>query len=251
MIALFSATGNSRLVARSLAEELGGESVRELLSLSQSDIEGQERIIWVFPVHGWGIPTVVREVIERHTLSPDTIHYLVLTCGDDIGLTDRHFRELIESRGGHLKGAFSVTMPNTYVIFPGMNTDSHSLEEQKLREAPARVEVIAKYIEAGKEVTDVVAGALPGLKSGILRRFFLRHLLTSRPFHVIERDCKRCGACSRVCPLGNITMSRERLPQWGPHCATCLACYHRCPAHAVAYGRVTSRKGQYRAPSTL
>lgn len=251
MIALFSATGNSRLVAENLAARLGGETIKPLLTLRQSDVDGERRIIWIFPVHGWGVLPVVRDSIERLTLSPTITNYLVLTCGDDIGHTDRHFSELIESRGGKLQGAFSVRMPNTYVIFPGMDTDPVDVERKKLTDAPSRIAVIAEAIDGNKSVTDVIPGALASLKSGLIRRLFLRYLMSPKPFHVIERDCKRCGACSRACPLGNITMSVERLPQWGMKCATCLACYHRCPAHAVAYGKITARKGQYRAPDNL
>ncbi|MCM1029410.1 MAG: 4Fe-4S dicluster domain-containing protein [Pseudoflavonifractor sp.] len=251
MIALFSATGNSSLVARALSPLIGGEEPRPLLSLSQSDLEGQRRIVWVMPVHAWGVPPVIAQVIKRLRFAADVEQYLVLTCGDDTGYADREFRRLLERSGGKLKGAFSVRMPNTYVLLPGMDTDTESVMAQKLLDAPERIAFIAKAIRHHVGLADVRRGSMPWVKSGVLRPLFRRFLMSPRPFHVVERDCKRCGGCSKACPLGNITMSEERLPQWGSRCATCLACYHVCPAHAVAYGRATRHKGQYRAPQRL
>ena len=56
-----------------------------------------------------------------------------------------------------------------------------------------------------------------------------------------------CGTCMRTCPMYNISM-KDGKPLWGNNCAMCLACYHRCPAHAVMYGHTTRHKGQYRGP---
>lgn len=251
MIALFSATGNSRLVATALVPLLGNETITPILTLDDSQVEGQNRIIWVFPVHAWGVPGIIEEVISRLAFSPDTEHYMVATCGDDIGRTDLIWRRLIKSRGGNPIGAFSVQMPNTYVLLPGMDTDSDNVEAAKLLDAPARIRFIAKAIRHRMAITDVRPGAAPGLKSGLLRAFFRRFLMSPRPFHADVTRCTGCGSCARSCPLANISIDADRHPQWGDRCATCLACYHVCPTHAVAYGNRTKKKGQYHAPSVF
>lgn len=251
MIALFSATGNSRLVARALSPLLGDEPVADILTLSPASVAGEKRIVWVFPIHAWSVPGVVEEAIGRLTFDPSTEHYMVATCGDDCGRADRAFRRLVESHGGHVVGCFSVRMPNTYVLLPGMDTDSPSVEADKLLAAPARIRFIAKSIRHRASITDLTPGAFPALKSGLLRWAFRRFLMSPRPFHALPGQCTGCGVCVRSCPLANITMASDRLPRWADRCATCLACYHACPSHAVAYGRRTTSKGQYKAPSRL
>lgn len=251
MIALFSATGNSRLVANALSPLLGDEKIIPILTLDQSSVAGQNRIIWIFPVHAWGVPGIVEDVIRNLSFDSTTEHYLVLTCGDDTGRTDRLWRKLVTSRGGICMGAFSVRMPNTYVLLPGMDTDSDSVEAAKLLAAPARIEFIAKAIRHRMSITDLRPGAIPGIKSGMIRPFFRRFLMSPRPFHADSSRCLRCGACVRACPLGNITMDFGNTPSWGERCATCLACYHVCGSHAVEYGSRTRRKGQYHAPVSL
>ena len=56
--------------------------------------------------------------------------------------------------------------------------------------------------------------------------------------------CIDCGLCEKVCPVGNITVTDR--PVWGGNCTQCLACYHVCPVHAVEYGKMTGKKGQYK-----
>lgn len=251
MIALFSATGNSRLVAEALSPRLGNEKIIPILTLDQSMIEGQNRIVWVFPVHAWGVPGIVEEVINRLRFDADTEQYLVVTCGDDIGRTDRIWRRIIAARGGRTAGAFSVQMPNTYVLLPGMDTDSDNVAANKLIDAVPRIEFIAKAIRHHAKITDITPGAIAGFKSSVIRPFFRRFLMSPEPFHFDKDRCRGCGGCAKACPLGNITMDAGNRPEWGERCATCLACYHVCRSHAVEYGSRTRRKGQYQAPDSL
>ena len=62
-----------------------------------------------------------------------------------------------------------------------------------------------------------------------------------------ETNCISCGQCAAACPTANITISSHK-PQWHGDCLNCLACYHTCPHHAVAFGRRTRGKGQYTCP---
>lgn len=252
MIALFSATGNTRLAAEYLSPLTGNEPIVPLLTLDQSQVEGCRRIIWMFPIHAWSVPGAVEDVIGRLNFSTGTEHYMVATCGDDAGRADRIWSRLIKARGGVPSGAFTVIMPNTYVLLPGMDTDHSALEARKLADAPARLRYIAKAIRHHMIINDVKPGAFPGFKSGPVKSFFRRFLMSPKPFHAEAGACVGCGECVRVCQLGNITQPRKgALPAWGGNCITCLACYHRCPRHAVAYGSRTAHKGQYRAPESL
>ena len=56
--------------------------------------------------------------------------------------------------------------------------------------------------------------------------------------------CIRCGKCQQVCPVDNI---KGTPPEWmhNGKCTCCLACYHYCPVHAINYGKITRRRGQY------
>jgi len=246
MIACFSGTGNSLIVARLLAGRLG-DSITGIAAGSQI-APGGERVIWVFPVYSWGLPPIVDDFIAAQRHLAGRSHYCVLTCGDDTGRADRRWRRAMHRAGADdLRGCWSVQMPNTYVLLPGFDVDSPATAAAKTAAAPARVDTIARHIAAGSCDTDVVAGSLPGLKSYVIYPFFRRHMMSPRPFRATAA-CTGCGRCARGCPLANITMT-DGTPHWGDRCTLCLRCYHGCPSRAVAYGRATARKGQ--KPLTL
>lgn len=246
MIAVFSGTGNSMMVARLLSRALGDRIVS--YPSVPHPAEG-ERMVWVFPVYAWNIPPNVRHVMERCLVTrTGAVHWAVMTCGDDTGLTARSWRRLVTRYGETAAQAFSVQMPNTYVTLPGFDTDPIEVEQRKLDAAPARVADIARHIAAGLPAgaDDVVRGSFPALKSGPVNVFFRRFLMSPKPFGPTDA-CVGCGICASMCPEHNIILDENRRPRWSANCDFCLRCYHACPHHAVAYGRATRHKSRYTA----
>lgn len=130
MIAWFSGTGNSWQVAHMLSEATGNRLVRMVHPKGKDQTFPQE---WptefglVFPVYGWRLPKAVESFVEKlppYPTTSNTYVYAVLTCGDDIGLTDRVLRKALKQKGWPLHAIFSVQMRNTYVCLPGFDTDS-------------------------------------------------------------------------------------------------------------------------------
>ncbi len=254
MIVLFSGTGNTRRAARMLADILADEQVYEPksseLRVPESILIDADRVIWAFPTYSWGIPPVMVEVIRRATVSDRTRrarHYMLTTCGDDMGYTDRQWRRLMKERGFDARSAYSVIMPNIYTLMKGFDVDSPEVEAEKLKAAHGRIAEIASSIQSGSD--DILNhGAFPWIKSKVIYPWFVRHEMSPKPFHALA-GCTGCGTCARNCPMGNISMQKETgtsVPVWGEDCAMCLRCYHICPHHCVAYGRKTLEKGQYR-----
>ena len=251
MIFCFSGTGNSRHVATLLAThlneqitEMQGDILTNPASYSY-DLSNESRVIWVFPIYSWGVPPVVAEFIKNAslTISNNTTHHMVCTCGDDIGNGHKHWRKIIEKRGWIPQSTFSVQMPNTYTLMKGFDVDSKEVEQQKITKSTVRIEEIAQKIASCEKVDDVVRGSWPWTKTAIIYPYFKRYCMSPRPFHATN-NCTACGKCAKTCPLNNISMTNNQ-PNWHDNCALCLRCYHICPSHAVAYGKATKGKGQY------
>ena len=251
MLIVFSGTGNSLRVARELQRHAGGETVilggERLLNPGKETLEVTEEgepVIWVMPVYSWGIPPVMERFISkvRFKGAPQCPHYVVLTCGDDIGYADNCWRKLVGRRGWTPRGSFSVAMPNTYVCMKGFDVDSTDIEAGKMAAMPGRVEEIASAIKRKFSDDDVVRGAGAWWKTYLIRPFFNAFCTSPHKFRASDR-CTGCSTCALSCPMDNITMKDSR-PAWGCDCAFCLRCYHICPHHAVEYGDTTLHKGQ-------
>lgn len=250
MIFWFSGTGNSRLVAKRLSDKLG-EPMLEInaLTLAHCHVTDAERIVWVFPIYSWGVPPVVRRFMGMVQLDCDVPHHMVCSCGDDIGLANAMWRGDLAARGWKGVSSHSVQMPNNYVSLPGFDVDSPRVEQSKLDAAVARIDAVARDIAGGRCIDDVVPGSIAWIKTKVIYPLFVKYEMNPGRFKATDA-CVGCSKCARICPLNNIEMKHSR-PEWGRECAMCLACYHVCPNHAVAYGKRTEGKGQYMAPSDL
>lgn len=253
MLLYFSATGNSRAVAERLARDTADTAVPLLSAPTRIELADGEALGLVCPVHGWGLPMAVSQALRQLSIrsSASTPYiYCVLTCGDDIGRTDREVRRHFKHYHAlELAAVWSVTMPNTYVVLPGFDVDSKDVEQTKIARAATRLKTIAEDIRhRSTNICDVHPGALPWTKSHVLGPLFRRFLVTDRIFSVDAARCNGCGRCEKVCPLHHIERDADGRPQWGKtssQCITCLACYHHCPHHAISCGRFARGKGQY------
>ena len=249
MIYYFSATGNSKAVAEMLASRLSDKVTDITPLLFRPSVEyalgAEESLGFVFPIHGWSLPSVIRKFFNKLTVTGyrQQYVYFVVTCGDDIGIADRHIRQAMPA-GLSLSAGYSVTMPDSYVCLPGFDVDSDEVRHRKFAQLPSRLNEIADSISARRAVMDVHHGSFAWIKTKVLGAVFRRYMLhDDKLFHTVG-VCGGCGTCVVVCPLNNISFEENR-PRWNGKCIGCLACYHHCPIRGIRYGHRTRHKGQY------
>jgi len=241
MILYFSGTGNSKYVAEHLASLLDDECQRIDSTAITSDNKSSIGI--VFPVYAWGLPAIVETFINNNKdlFCKANYIYAVMTCGDDMGYTDTILNDLLQD---NLSAAFSVQMPNTYVCLPGFDVDKDKVANEKVESTLLQLPDIAESIRKEEKKTKVVRGAMPWIKSYVLRPLFNHFLVTDKYFKTTS-TCNSCKRCVRQCPLHNIAVSSEGTILWKHEsCTGCLRCYHQCPNKAILFGAFTKGKGQ-------
>lgn len=257
MIFCFSGTGNTRWAAERLAEATGERLTLMTDGNTHCALTPDERIGFCFPVHGWQPPRLVRHFIRQLKLQseqPLTSHfcYALVTCGDSIGLTMEMLNGELARKGLHAHSTFSLVMPESYVCLPFMYTDTLQREKEKIRQASVDLEVYARLITGRmKGEHHTVRGFMPWALSHVIGAYFNSRMITDRKFTVDTEQCIHCGLCAKVCPTGDIRMADNdggaSSPRWlhDGRCTCCLSCYHHCPRHAINYGNITRRRGQY------
>lgn len=252
MIFYFSGTGNTEYVAKVMAEKLG----ERLVSIADAIVDGKtvftlndgESLGMAFPTYSWGPAPIVLQFLKSLKINGyvkgATYCYMVTTCGDDIGKSVDIWRKALPD-GINGDAAFSVQMPNNYIVLPGFDVDPKELERKKIEMSAERIEYVVKCIAERRHIVDVVTGNWKGLKSGLIRAWFLKYAMSDKPFHVDTELCTSCGVCVKHCPTKNVIFDSENHPTWNGNCAMCLSCIHRCPARAIQYGNRTQKKGRY------
>ena len=254
MIFYFTGTGNSLWVAKALAVALREPlvSIAEQLQTGKEELicplREDEKILFVYPVHSWGPSIPVTRFVSRLKLTgyAEQPVYSVCTCGDECGYTADMLAKRLAARGIKQTAAYSVIMPNNYILMAGFNVDSKDVEEQKLKEAPAQVEAIAEAICRHQNVNLYKKGSMPFLKSYFVYPLFA-NFATGRNSFRATNACISCGLCEKICPTGTISLVDGK-PVWANTCVQCVACIHRCPVRAIEYGKETVKKGRYHHP---
>lgn len=257
MIFYFSGTGNTQWAAKTLAQ-VANEKLIAIADAPEGEchytLAADERIGFCFPTHGWQPPAIVRRFINRLRLSSPhpalTTHYCfaLTTCGDSIGQTMEMLNHDLQAIGLKTDSVYSLIMPESYVCLPFMYTDTPEKEAQKINTSRQQLQQIATEVkERQKGIVKTVKGAAPWLMTHVIGSYFNKRMVTDKKFTVDAEACVRCGKCEKVCPTGDVRLNADKLPEWQHNgsCTCCLACYHHCPKHAINYGSITRKRGQY------
>lgn len=251
MIFYFSGTGNSLYAAQYIAKHLNQRLISIVGEFDKKKpffeytMQEDGLLGFVFPVYAWGPPRIVLDFLTRLKVSGSKPYVFSLsTCGDEEGYTTRIMQKALNKNGLHLDSAFSLIMPNNYIV--GFDVDPKDLEQEKLRKAEQKLQTISSVLkERRKGVFDIIPGKLSGLKTSIVNPLFNHFARNTKSFYATDQ-CTKCGLCESVCPLHTITVQDK--PIWGRDCTQCLACIHHCPVQAIQYGKGTIRKGRYVNP---
>lgn len=284
MIFYFSGTGNTKWAASKLAAATREDliSIAPYMRADDSShnlaepfiLKENERLGFVFPVHGWRVPKLVREFISKmkilrepsdasggnkakadDCLKNPPFAYCVCTAGDSIGLTIENLNEVISLNPSlqalgitEVSSSYSLIMPESYIGLPFMDVDPKEREIRKKENAAQELAVVCEEIFDRKEgINRLVKGPIPWFFTKVVGSFFENVLITDKRFHVEKDRCVKCGICANVCPVGDIKGGHGEYPVWLHHkdCLTCFTCYHHCPHHAIEFGNQTQKKGQY------
>lgn len=247
MIVYFSGTGNSRYVARMLAQQLGEElfDAREAIRSGVCpELTSQRPWVFVSPTYGWRIPRIFVKFIRQATFSGSREAYFAMTCGSEVGNAAQYLRPLCKAKGVRFRGLLEVVMPENYLaMFPVPEVEE---AEAIVRRALPVVERGGEAIAAGEDLPTPKPGLVDRLKSTVVNPVFYGFIVKDRKFRATGA-CIGCGHCEAVCPLHNIRMEAGR-PRWQGNCTHCMACICDCPAQAIEYGRESVGKPRYHCP---
>lgn len=242
MILYFSGTGNSKYVAKKIAEISKDETIsinQRLKENNFSPVESEKALVFVDPVYAGRLPRVMDDYIKKVRFTGTSNAYFIGTCAATPWATAEYVKTLCEEKTFALMGFNSVVMPQGYIA--GGGTQPKEINDKILADAEPEIIKIAETIRDKQMLPEEQPGK--AIMSKVLNPIMYSLMIRARGFSVTDK-CSGCGKCETRCPLNNVKLVNGK-PVWGNNCTHCMACIAGCPAEAVEYGKKTQGKPRY------
>ena len=244
MVVYFSGTGNSKYVAKRIADSLQEKLLCMNERIKSSDtgpVKTGEKLVVVVPTYAWRIPRVVSNWIGQTEFAGAKNVWYLMSCGSGIGNADIYNRKLSEKKGLKHMGTAQIIMPENYIAM--FNAPDVEIAKKIVVAAGPDIAKVVLAIRHGEHLPERKCGLGGRMESGLVNSVFYPVFVKAKAFYA-DQTCTGCGKCVKVCPLNNVTMNNKK-PVWGKHCTHCMACICHCPAEAIEYGRKSVGKPRY------
>lgn len=206
MILFFTGTGNSRYIARRIADSLGDELLNmneRIKAWDTSEISADGRLVFVVPTYGWRIPRIVEKWIDETPFSGSFKVWFVMDCGGEIGDADKYIRQLCSRKSFDYMGVKQIVMPENYVAMFGVPNDEQAA--RIIEKAQPDIADASETIKAEKKFAQPRRNAYDKLMSDIVNPVFYKLFVKADAFTANDK-CIGCGKCAKMCPLNNIKL---------------------------------------------
>ena len=139
MVLYFTGTGNSRYLARRIAEGLEMPLYDLNACIKAGDtapVQTGRDVVLVTPTYAWRIPRVVSEWMGKTALTGAERIWFVMDCGSEIGNAAKYNRQLAAQKQLHYMGTAQIIMPENYIAMfnaPQKEQAGASWSRQSLR----------------------------------------------------------------------------------------------------------------------
>ncbi|MBP2201285.1 ferredoxin [Methanococcus voltae] len=259
VIYYFSGTGNSYYVARELAKVLsnnngkGTKTNTKIIPIANEIKKeqitcGSDRIIFIYPVYGFGVPEIVESFIKRLNMERNPKLYSIATCGKMAGGVHCQVDKLLKEKKQQLNAGYTVQMPSNYIL--AFSAPSQSKIIEILDDTDIRVKELGNLIQSN-EKNNAMDSIIAKISTGAFYPFWKKSLYKFDEKFKISKACNLCGNCVEICPVSNIEIvDNEKLENndriiYKHKCQECMGCIQTCPTRAIIYGSSAKRKSYF------
>ena len=133
MILYFSATGNCKYVAGRIARAIGQDAVSIVDCIREGRYSFSDESIGIIaPTYFWGLPSIVKEFLEKTSFRTDYLYYIA-TYGTTPGASDYMAKRAI--RGCEISAFYSIRMADTWTPVFDLSTPEKVARFTKTTEA--------------------------------------------------------------------------------------------------------------------
>ncbi len=237
MIFFFTGTGNSQMVAETIAECIGDTLVSIGSAMKAGEysytIGMDEPVGFVMPTYYYGIPIQIPDFIERLELNHTPSYvWTCLTCDGLTAGAGKMLTKVLRDNGLEPAARFSCPVVNNAVVM------GHQLPVRNvgllLDRAKKHSEHIAAYIRERRTGNFDDCAGMGG--DYITAQNYPMYQRGRKTKHFSTNDsCVGCGVCALECPAEAISMMDGRAKWVKERCFYCLRCINNCPEKAIHF----------------
>lgn len=244
MIFYFSATGNSKHVAKRIADALNDKVASIEEKIADINLSNGECFGIVTPTNWFELPILVRQFIIDVNINQSSNNYffIVATYGSSCGFVGEDAKRELKNKNINLDAMYSVLMPDNWT--PIFDLSNKEAVDKINSNAEGIIDNIINMIKEKRK------GNFQDKKAPYIMKpicdFLLEMERRTKNFYV-ENTCIGCKLCEKNCPVKAIEVIDGK-PRWiKEKCALCFRCLHNCPKFAIQYGNgKTKIHGQYK-----
>ena len=242
---VFSGTGNTRLVAKAVAEALLERNIQPTLYdirapfTTPPDPNDYAYCLFAYPVHAFNAPRFFLNFLRLlPTVPSGKTAYILKTAGEPFAVNSASSftaDRLLRRKGFAPCGDKLLLMPY-HILFRYPD----ALAKQMFLDCRRQAKLVAEELQTPhKERLRYPLAAV--LLMYLFRIQWLGARLNGPMTHARKDKCSGCGLCAANCPAGNIRMV-DGLPQFSNKCTMCMRCSAYCPADAVRNGFLARKR---------
>ena len=193
MVLYFTGTGNSRYIAKRIAEALGDE----LLSMNDrikagdiSPVTSDERLVIVTPTYAWRIPRIVRDWLAETDFPCGAQTWFVMTCGSEIGNAAKYNCALCREKQLTYMGTAQIIMPENYIAM--FNAPQAEEAQQIVAKAEPDIDRVISTIAANQAFPPPRNNLYDRFMSGPVNPIFYSFFVKANAFTASDA-CTSCG----------------------------------------------------------
>lgn len=247
MVIYFSATGNTKLIAETLAQKLNDKTLDLLSRLKAKDysaIHSEKPFVICTPVYVSELPTFITGYLKKVSFTGSCDVYGVLTNGGYSGIAGGQMKKIIRQKNLHFKGYAEFKLASNHITNKSHKEIDDAEIINRIKTSLSKAEEAAAVIQKGESFQNrhlfLLEYAVTVPVAPVLCYFNQK----TEGFRATEQ-CISCQKCVRLCPM-NVIKMQDGKPVWkDKRCAHCMSCIQNCPKDAIEYKDTTVGKKRY------
>lgn len=248
IIFYFTGTGNSLYVAKRIKERFKSaklESIADAMRNDNFNYDDYDVVGFVTPLYFMGMPKVVKEFINKISISKASYIFTIITRAYTKGMILIDIKSILKAKDKELNYGEYITFPDCYIRWD--QAHSEKSQEKIFYNAEIKIGQIKKQIK-NKENYIVKEGSILNIVALIVYNTWKSTLRAKGKTFKVSNECTKCGICIKSCPMQNIIFKNEEL-KWESNCQDCMACVQNCPNKAIYFDCLTKKKRRYKNPN--